>query len=93
MPQHFSTRIRVARLCALFLTVMTIFMLVVLPSFASTKIVHRWVLTGVPMPRLKKILVRDVVENYLIRQHFEDEMERLLAKAGIESFKSHSCKV
>jgi len=89
MPQHFSTRIRVARLCALFLAVMTIFMLVVLPSFASTKIVHRWVLTGVPMPRLKKILVIAVVENYLIRQHFEDEMERLLAKAGVEGVQSH----
>jgi hypothetical protein len=62
---------------------------VVLPLLAGTKIVHRWVLAGEPMPRLKKILVIAVLENYLIRQEFEDEMERLLAKAGIEGIKSH----
>jgi hypothetical protein len=41
------------------------------------------------MPRLKKVLVIAVLENYLIRQEFEDEMERLLAKSGVEGIKSH----
>lgn len=41
------------------------------------------------MPKLKKILVIAVLENYLIRQEFEDEMERLLAKSGIEGVRSH----
>lgn len=56
--------------------------------FAGTKIIHRWVLPG-PMPKLKKILVIAVLENYLIRQEFEDEMDRLLAKSGIEGVRSH----
>jgi hypothetical protein len=56
---------------------------------ADSKIVYRWVLTGVPMPQLKKVLVIAVLENYLIRQEFEDEMERLLAKSGVEGIKSH----
>lgn len=60
-----------------------------LPLFAGTKIVHRWVLTDRPMPKLKKILVIAVLENYLIRQELEDEMERLLAKAGVEGTRSH----
>lgn len=55
----------------------------------DSKIVHRWVLTGSPMPHLKKVLVIAVLENYLIRQEFEDEMERLLAKSGVEGIKSH----
>jgi hypothetical protein len=62
---------------------------IVLPAFAGTKIVHRWVLSDQPMPRLKKILVIAVLENYLIRQEFEDEMERLFAKFGIEGIRSH----
>jgi len=41
------------------------------------------------MPKLKKILVIAVLENYLIRQEFEDEMERLLAKSSIEAIRSH----
>jgi hypothetical protein len=40
-------------------------------------------------PKLKKILVIAVLENYLIRQYFEDEMEKLLAKSGVEGIKSH----
>jgi hypothetical protein len=59
------------------------------PSFAGTKIVHRWVLSGEPMPRLEKILVIAVLENYLIRQELEDEMEELLAKSGITGIRSH----
>lgn len=38
---------------------------------------------------MKKILVLAVLENYLIRQEFEDEMEKLLAKSGVEGVRSH----
>jgi len=62
---------------------------VVFPLFAGTKIVRRWVLTSEPMPKLQRILIIAVLENYLIRQEFEDEMERLLAKSGIEGIRSH----
>jgi len=77
IPGHFFSSIRAASMPVVILTMMTLFMLVILPLFAGTKILHRWVLTGQPMPQLKKILVIAVVENYLIRQHFEDEMERV----------------
>jgi len=60
-----------------------------LPLWAGTKIVHRWVLDDQPMPKIKKILVIGVMENYLIRQEFEDEMERLLAESGVQGTKSH----
>ena len=72
---------------ALFL--IAILTLAALPLVAGTRIIHRWVLTGLPMPKLKKILVIAVLENYLIRQEFEDEMERLLAKSGVEGVRSH----
>ena len=67
----------------------TVLVLAVTPLLGGTKIVHRWVMTDQPMPKLKKILVIAVLENYLIRQEFEDEMERLLAKSGIEGVRSH----
>ena len=86
---RFFSSSRTGRLFVLFPIVVTLFMLVVAPLSAGTKIVHRWVLTGEPMPKLKKILVIAVLENYLIRQHFEDEMEKLLAKSGVEGVKSH----
>jgi hypothetical protein len=41
------------------------------------------------MPKVKKLLVIGVMDNYLIRQEFEDEMERLLAKVGVQGIKSH----
>jgi hypothetical protein len=41
------------------------------------------------MPKLNKILVIAVMDNYLIRQELEDEMERLLAKSGLQGIKSH----
>jgi len=60
------------------------------PLWASkTTIVHRWVVTGRPIPKLNKILIVAVLENYLIRQHLEDEMEKLLAQSGIVGIKSH----
>ena len=60
-----------------------------IPLRANSKIVERWVLTGEPMPQLKKILILAVLENYLIRQRFEDEMERLLHESGVQAIKSH----
>ncbi len=75
-------RLRVGALLALFV-------LAVLPLMASTKIVHRWVLTGVPIPRFQKMLVASILENYLIRQDFEDEMKQLLAKYGVEGVQSY----
>ncbi len=66
-----------------------IFSLSALPLLASTKIVHRWVLTGLPMPRFHKMLVASIMENYLIRQEFEDQMKLLLAKYGVEGVQSY----
>jgi len=62
---------------------------VAVPGFAGTKIVHSWVLSGEPMPRLQKILVIAILENYLIRQELEDEMEELLAKSGVIGIRGH----
>lgn len=56
---------------------------------AGTTIVHRWILTGQPLPQLNKILIIAVLDNYLIRQELEDEMEKLLAKSGVLGIKSH----
>jgi hypothetical protein len=66
----------------------TILAITVLPLMADTKIVHRWVLTGVPMPRFKKMLVASIMENYLVRQEFEDEMKKLLEKYNVEGIQS-----
>lgn len=74
---------------SIFLAVTAIFALTTPFTWASTKIVHRWVLTGAPMPKLEKILVMAVLENYLIRQELEDEMELLLDKSGVTGIKSH----
>ena len=63
--------------------------LAALPLLAGTKIVRRWVLTGIPMPRFQKMLVAGVTENYLIRQEFEDEMKKQLAKYGVEGVQSY----
>jgi hypothetical protein len=68
---------------------LTVVSLAVPPLVAGTKIVHRWVLTGQPRPQLRKILVIAVLENYLIRQELEDEMEKLLAKSGVQGIRSH----
>lgn len=67
---------------------LTILTLAITPLLADSKVVYRWVLTGVPMPKLKQILVIAVLDNYLIRQEFEDQMERLLAKSGVEGIPS-----
>jgi hypothetical protein len=75
-------------MCLAFLA-FTILCVMVTPLLARTKIVHRWVLTDQPMPKFRKILIIAVLENYLIRQEFEDEMERLLARSNIEGIRSH----
>jgi hypothetical protein len=75
-------RLRAAALIA-------ILSLATLPLFASTRIVHRWVLTGLPMPKFRKMLVAGILENYLIRQELEDEMKTLLAKYGVEGVQSY----
>ena len=86
---HLFSGTRAKRARAVYLTLITLFMLGAPSLFAGTKIVHRWVLTEQPMPKLKKILVVAVIENYLVRQYFEDEMEKLLAKSGVEGVRSH----
>jgi hypothetical protein len=60
-----------------------------LPLFGGTKIVRRWVLTGLPLPQFEKMLVASVIENYLIRQEFEDEMNRQLSKYRVEGVQSY----
>jgi hypothetical protein len=71
------------------LTLVSILAIAALPLRAGTKIVQRWVLADQAMPKFNKILVIGVMENYLIRQELEDEMERLLAKSGLQGIKSH----
>ena len=61
----------------------------VLPLFAGTDIVHRWVLTGLPMPKFTKVMVVTIAENYLVRQSFEDEMKKLLEKNGLQAVQSY----
>jgi hypothetical protein len=68
---------------------LAVLMLATVPILADSRIVARWVLTGLPMPKLKQILVIAVIDNYLIRQEFEDQMEKLLAKSGVEAVPSH----
>ena len=59
------------------------------PGLAGTKFIRHWVRTSQPPPVLHKVLVTAIMENYLIRQEFEDEMERRLAKSGVVGVKSH----
>lgn len=61
----------------------------VLPLLAGTRIVSRWVLTGIPIPQLQKMLVAAVMDNYIIRQEFEDTMKTQLAKYGVEGVQSY----
>jgi hypothetical protein len=51
--------------------------------------VFRLVLTGIPMPAVKRILIVGLTDNYLVRQEFEDKMEELLAKSGVTGNESH----
>ena len=87
-PHRAGTFLQTGRFCLFFVLVAT-FTQAAPDVFAGTKIVHRWVITGEPVPKLKKIMVAAILENYLIRQELEDEMEELLAKSGVEGVKSH----
>ena len=73
---------RVIGLCTYAIAVVSV-------ALAGTTFVRRWKSTEGPPPTLQKILVFALTENYIIRQHFEDEMKVQLAKAGTEGIKSH----
>jgi hypothetical protein len=77
------------RLCLRGGALIGLLILASLPLFANTRIVHRWVLTGLPMAQFHKMLIASVSENYLIRQQFEDEMKKLLSKYGVEGVQSY----
>jgi hypothetical protein len=62
---------------------------IALVTLAKTSFVQRWKTTEGPAPTLHKLLVWSLTDNYIIRQHFEDEMEIQLQKAGAEGIKSH----
>jgi hypothetical protein len=89
VEQPITPYMRARTISTRFLFLASTLFIATLPLWAGTKIVHRWVLTGQPMPKVKKLLVIGVMDNYLIRQEFEDEMERLLAKVGVQGIKSH----
>jgi hypothetical protein len=63
--------------------------LVTFPLLASTKIAHRWLLSGTPLPTFRKILVAGIMENYVARQEFEDQMKKLLSNYGVEGVQSY----
>lgn len=88
-PPCLPAESRIARTGSAFAILILMIALAAMPVFAGTKIVHRWVITSEPMPKVRKILVAAILENYLIRQEFEDEMERLLAESGVQGIKSH----
>lgn len=77
------------RLLTFYLGLITGFALTASSALAGTKIVRSWVSTDHPIPKLQKVLVIAVLDNYIIRQELEDEMEKLLAKAGVEGVKGH----
>lgn len=88
-PPHLLSELRRTRTGFAFAILIMIIALAVLPLFGRTKIVHRWVITGEPIPKVRRILVAAILENYLIRQEFEDEMERLLTQFGVQGIQSH----
>jgi hypothetical protein len=77
------------KFCFRAIALIVLFCLAALPLLATTKIVHRWVLTGIPMPQFHKMLVASMGENYLVRQEFEDQMKKQLAKYGVEGVQSY----
>jgi hypothetical protein len=77
------------KFCFRAIALIVLFCLAALPLLATTKIVHRWVLTGIPLPPFHKMLVASIGENYLVRQEFEDQMKKLLAKYGVEGVQSY----
>jgi len=88
-PPCLPAEARMARTASAFAILILMIALAALPVFAGTKIVHRLVITKEPILKVRKLLVAAILENYLIRQEFEDEMERLLAESGVQGIKSH----
>jgi hypothetical protein len=88
-PPRLPSQLRRTRTGFAFSILIMIVAAAVLPLSAGMKIVHRWVVTGEPIPKVRKILVAAILENYLIRQEFEDEMERLLTQSDVQGIKSH----
>ena len=68
---------------------LALFCLLTVPLLGSTKIAHRWVLADSPIPRFRKLLVAGMVEDYVVRQEFEDLMKKLLANYGVEGVQSY----
>jgi hypothetical protein len=64
--------LRVIGLCSYAIAVVSV-------ALAGTTFVRRWKSTEGSPPTLQKILAFALTENYIIRQHFEDEMEVQLA--------------
>jgi hypothetical protein len=56
--------------CSRMIALVAILALGVLPLFAGTRIVYRGVLTDIPTPTIRKILMVDLTDNYLARQEF-----------------------
>lgn len=77
------------KLCCRASALIAFLFLATLPLLASTKIAHRWLLTGAPIPRFHKVLVAGIMENYVARQEFEDQMKKLLANYGVEGVPSY----
>jgi hypothetical protein len=57
--------------------------------FARTKTVHRWRPAGGATPQFHRILVAEIVDDYVLRQQFEDEMNKRLARFGVEGVPSY----
>ncbi len=61
---------------------LTILAITVLPLMADTKIIHRWVLTGVPMPRFQKMMVlpprNEMMEGELKQRIKESSLDSVL---------------
>lgn len=63
--------------------------LAAMPAAANNKkSQRRWVSTKTPPP-VQRVLVAGVVEDYVARQQFEDEMKTQLAKYGVEGVQSY----
>jgi len=55
----------------------------------NPKNAHRWVAPNAPVPPVQRVLVANVMDNYVVRQEFEDEMKRQLARYGVEGVQSY----
>jgi hypothetical protein len=77
------------KLCFRATALIAVLSLATVPLLASTKITRRWILTGAPMPRFHKMLVAGIMENYVARQEFEDQVKKLLAIYGVEGVQSY----